>query len=142
MYRKVRHSMKLQKPPRSLITEAEELVGTGRFELPTPRTPSECSTRLSHVPTTVRLGLLSKCIKSRSPAAHLLLFWFEAGQNARFRPEYVVVVEGHVVERRDVGPEGATFSIRTLERDDGSPSPQRDAPHGADIGLASNINGT
>jgi integrase len=28
-----------------------ELVGTGRFELPTPRTPSECSTRLSHVPT-------------------------------------------------------------------------------------------
>src|SRR5207248_6887240 len=32
------------------ITEGE-LVGTGRFELPTPRTPSECSTRLSHVPT-------------------------------------------------------------------------------------------
>ncbi len=29
----------------------ELLVGTGRFELPTPRTPSECSTRLSHVPT-------------------------------------------------------------------------------------------
>ena len=29
----------------------EWLVGTGRFELPTPRTPSECSTRLSHVPT-------------------------------------------------------------------------------------------
>src|SRR5579864_8357577 len=28
-----------------------QLVGTGRFELPTPRTPSECSTRLSHVPT-------------------------------------------------------------------------------------------
>ena len=31
--------------------EHEDLVGTGRFELPTPRTPSECSTRLSHVPT-------------------------------------------------------------------------------------------
>src|SRR5437016_12018864 len=29
----------------------KRLVGTGRFELPTPRTPSECSTRLSHVPT-------------------------------------------------------------------------------------------
>src|SRR5215469_3836616 len=29
------------------------MVGTGRFELPTPRTPSECSTRLSHVPTRV-----------------------------------------------------------------------------------------
>lgn len=28
-----------------------KMVGTGRFELPTPRTPSECSTRLSHVPT-------------------------------------------------------------------------------------------
>src|SRR5947208_9434231 len=42
------------------------LVGTGRFELPTPRTPSECSTRLSHVPTAgnrsaiERLGLTSK----------------------------------------------------------------------------------
>src|ERR1700730_731533 len=30
------------------------VVGTGRFELPTPRTPSECSTRLSHVPTLIR----------------------------------------------------------------------------------------
>src|SRR5512142_2176170 len=30
------------------------MVGTGRFELPTPRTPSECSTRLSHVPTAKR----------------------------------------------------------------------------------------
>src|SRR5246127_3198531 len=29
----------------------KRMVGTGRFELPTPRTPSECSTRLSHVPT-------------------------------------------------------------------------------------------
>jgi hypothetical protein len=29
----------------------KQMVGTGRFELPTPRTPSECSTRLSHVPT-------------------------------------------------------------------------------------------
>src|SRR5947199_1805866 len=42
------------------------MVGTGRFELPTPRTPSECSTRLSHVPTAgnrsaiERLGLTSK----------------------------------------------------------------------------------
>ena len=33
------------------FTEEERMVGTGRFELPTPRTPSECSTRLSHVPT-------------------------------------------------------------------------------------------
>jgi hypothetical protein len=32
------------------------LVGTGRFELPTPRTPSECSTRLSHVPTEFEPG--------------------------------------------------------------------------------------
>jgi hypothetical protein len=35
------------------------MVGTGRFELPTPRTPSECSTRLSHVPTN-RKPLLKK----------------------------------------------------------------------------------
>src|SRR5208283_925469 len=40
-----------------------DLVGTGRFELPTPRTPSECSTRLSHVPTG----------RSRSTAADGLL---------------------------------------------------------------------
>src|SRR5215470_15945793 len=33
-----------------LKTTAKKMVGTGRFELPTPRTPSECSTRLSHVP--------------------------------------------------------------------------------------------
>ena len=33
-----------------------KLVGTGRFELPTPRTPSECSTRLSHVPTSETSG--------------------------------------------------------------------------------------
>src|SRR5215472_448348 len=32
------------------------MVGTGRFELPTPRTPSECSTRLSHVPTGFELA--------------------------------------------------------------------------------------
>jgi hypothetical protein len=41
-----------------LYLQDKEMVGTGRFELPTPRTPSECSTRLSHVPTTkeVRCG--------------------------------------------------------------------------------------
>jgi len=31
--------------------KGKKLVGTARFELATPRTPSECSTRLSHVPT-------------------------------------------------------------------------------------------
>src|SRR5437763_8775372 len=35
------------------------MVGTGRFELPTPRTPSECSTRLSHVPTGWNHGLIT-----------------------------------------------------------------------------------
>src|SRR5438270_7784786 len=44
------------------------MVGTGRFELPTPRTPSECSTRLSHVPTRSsrlgRAGLLGVSIES------------------------------------------------------------------------------
>src|SRR3954449_11572924 len=56
--------------PHEQVTEAEneievlKLVGTGRFELPTPRTPSECSTRLSHVPTTVKQGSCSEeCIK-------------------------------------------------------------------------------
>jgi hypothetical protein len=45
------------------------MVGTGRFELPTPRTPSECSTRLSHVPTGFELaferGLTSRFYTSR-----------------------------------------------------------------------------
>jgi len=31
--------------------KGKRMVGTARFELATPRTPSECSTRLSHVPT-------------------------------------------------------------------------------------------
>ena len=37
------------------------MVGTGRFELPTPRTPSECSTRLSHVPTWKDSAVTSRC---------------------------------------------------------------------------------
>src|SRR5213594_3746681 len=57
-----------QIPTRGFATKkiGQELVGTGRFELPTPRTPSECSTRLSHVPTAgnrsaiERLGFTSK----------------------------------------------------------------------------------
>ena len=36
------------------------MVGTGRFELPTPRTPSECSTRLSHVPTVRKSAVKEK----------------------------------------------------------------------------------
>src|SRR5271166_6120302 len=43
------------------------MVGTGRFELPTPRTPSECSTRLSHVPT-----LSSQLMKSRLLGSYLV----------------------------------------------------------------------
>jgi hypothetical protein len=38
----------------------KKMVGTGRFELPTPRTPSECSTRLSHVPTTRKVRCARK----------------------------------------------------------------------------------
>jgi hypothetical protein len=41
------------------LTWEKRMVGTGRFELPTPRTPSECSTRLSHVPTGGRSAALS-----------------------------------------------------------------------------------
>ena len=57
--RKRRKFLQEKDPPRrTLNTEYKFfnlliliMVGTGRFELPTPRTPSECSTRLSHVPT-------------------------------------------------------------------------------------------
>jgi hypothetical protein len=77
-----------------------ELVGTGRFELPTPRTPSECSTRLSHVPTLgnplhhswpQRIGVDSKILHQPPPFSfvHGSLFapkngpLLPANQNAR-----------------------------------------------------------
>src|ERR1035438_8958052 len=51
-------------PRKSLILI---MVGTGRFELPTPRTPSECSTRLSHVPTqSSRSALANRLLGSES----------------------------------------------------------------------------
>ncbi len=60
------------------------MVGTGRFELPTPRTPSECSTRLSHVPTYIttgqRCGVIvilhasrARCHGSQAPTRPFLL---------------------------------------------------------------------
>src|ERR1700733_6286053 len=51
---KIRGSVQEAKQRTTVETEEKKIrrmVGTGRFELPTPRTPSECSTRLSHVPT-------------------------------------------------------------------------------------------
>src|SRR5882672_624660 len=58
------------------------MVGTGRFELPTPRTPSECSTRLSHVPTRKdlhdpngrRVGLTLKFYTREGPIAFSAAF--------------------------------------------------------------------
>ncbi len=44
------------------------MVGTGRFELPTPRTPSECSTRLSHKAVLTRFSSKSEY----SPWRHML----------------------------------------------------------------------
>src|SRR5260370_41359097 len=41
---------KTGEPPRKYLL-MKRMVGTGRFGLPTPRTPREGSTRLSHVPT-------------------------------------------------------------------------------------------
>src|SRR5579885_3626311 len=56
---------------------ARFLVGTGRFELPTPRTPSECSTRLSHVPTGfepgVRTGLTHRFYTTMLPGPALIM---------------------------------------------------------------------
>ena len=52
------------------------LVGTGRFELPTPRTPSECSTRLSHVPTAVEPAVVYSIAGMRRAIAVILLFVF------------------------------------------------------------------
>jgi integrase len=59
--------------------KGEEMVGTGRFELPTPRTPSECSTRLSHVPTrkesavkNLRIGLTQEFYTTRPHSCRLV----------------------------------------------------------------------
>ena len=66
-----------------------KLVGTGRFELPTPRTPSECSTRLSHVPTVGNplhhscrsgLGLTQRFYTSRRPFRSPAVVWRALGQ--------------------------------------------------------------
>ena len=57
----------------SWIRRKRVMVGTGRFELPTPRTPSECSTRLSHVPTQwSRLGRAGfRGLNQFTPATHV-----------------------------------------------------------------------
>lgn len=66
------------------------MVGTGRFELPTPRTPSECSTRLSHVPTKegslpdIRRG--SGARNSLSPLQHGLAAATLGAAHSNFSP--------------------------------------------------------
>jgi hypothetical protein len=45
--------------PETQEKKTRRLVGTGRFELPTPRTPSECSTRLSGNPNVYAVSFLS-----------------------------------------------------------------------------------
>jgi hypothetical protein len=59
------------------------MVGTGRFELPTPRTPSECSTRLSHVPTQ----------RSRLLASRLFGVLISLHQSGQERPERAQMVD-------------------------------------------------
>ena len=50
------------------------MVGTGRFELPTPRTPSECSTRLSHVPTTKESAAQEKGVITAESSVLIITF--------------------------------------------------------------------
>ena len=45
-----------EREARKQLKTKDLMVGMGRFELPTPRTPSECSTRLSHIPTVYGAG--------------------------------------------------------------------------------------
>ena len=57
--------------------KTRRMVGTGRFELPTPRTPSECSTRLSHVPTRKdSTGATNRLAASRRPPGEGLTLQF------------------------------------------------------------------
>jgi hypothetical protein len=81
------------------------MVGTGRFELPTPRTPSECSTRLSHVPTKKepaasrpqRMGLTREFYHQRRSFA---------GIDHRFRLRFDFFEEG-----RDAGRDGVSSKM-------------------------------
>ena len=61
-----------------------KLVGTGRFELPTPRTPSECSTRLSHVPTGRK-----PAASSRSQRLGLTSEFYTTGSNFVWPPTFI-----------------------------------------------------
>ena len=76
------------------------MVGTGRFELPTPRTPSECSTRLSHVPTQssrlVRAGFRGpiKCTPARPCSRLWAVVQFERyGRQRRARASARTYIE-------------------------------------------------
>src|SRR5258708_8370641 len=57
--------------------------GTGRFELPTPRTPSECSTRLSHVPTR-KAAVLAGWGQFAAVNSTILLHHSEHSEDQRF----------------------------------------------------------
>src|SRR4029077_15246813 len=56
------------------------MVGTGRFELPTPRTPSECSTRLSHVPTRKESTDAKAFMPSTSGGVHSAILHYRPGK--------------------------------------------------------------
>jgi hypothetical protein len=89
------------------------MVGTGRFELPTPRTPSECSTRLSHVPTG-RIPPLTKepCHPAEGFSAilHHSTMGAVSVRHTRIRP---VGVEPHDQIFANVGADGRTHPPAT-----------------------------
>jgi hypothetical protein len=62
------------------------MVGTGRFELPTPRTPSECSTRLSHVPTTKESPLRKNGVIHNGKFALIITLRIEQTNGPQQRP--------------------------------------------------------
>src|ERR1035437_1150156 len=59
------------------------MVGTCRFELPAPRTPSECSTRLIHVPT-------QSSLLAREPALGSYLVYTRPGLRACYGQRFVL----------------------------------------------------
>jgi hypothetical protein len=66
----------------------------------------------------------------------------EAGNEARFRTKYVVLVKANIVQHRRIGSPGSEAFIPFRKCGHRSRSPNRDASYRANIGLTSNFHRT
>src|SRR4051812_38816703 len=77
----------------------EKLVGASGFEPPTPRSRTECSTRLSHAPTSAKVGTRTGNPRCEQNAYLTLIRSLVTGANRQLCPELRGVVGGPFEER-------------------------------------------